>query len=255
MVSKAPAYVILGRGRWAKRMHPLLTAEERVVSRIEETRQRLGENESSYVARLAEAMKASRAEIAWLCVLPGPHVSRMTEAALEAGLHVLVEKPWFGSEEDTQRLQALARGKGRLLAVHFEYLVLGEVEGWKAMFYPGVGMHFGGRFFLRRADSTGMSALDNLGCHLAAIREFTVPASGIAELQCSYERADERIVWLERTGQCFSSIDLLRHGQPIIQRFLRKVEAALEGAAFPFDLNFALRVENQLNARRVQKSP
>lgn len=254
MVSKAPTYVILGRGRWARRMGPLLTGENRNVSFIEETRRRLGENESSYVARLAEAMRASRAEIAWLCVLPGPHVSLMIRAALEAGLHVLAEKPWSGSQGDTQRLQALALEKHRLLAVHFEYLVLGEAENWKAKFYPGAGIHFGGRFFLRRPDSTGMSALDNLGCHLAAIREFTVPASRISELACGYERADERLVWLEREGQCFSSIDLFRHGQPIIQRFLKKVEAAIEGAAFPFDLDFALRVANQLNARRVQKS-
>ena len=33
---------------------------------------------------------------------------------------------------------------------------------------------------------------------------------------------------------------------------MRKVEAALDGAAFPFDLDFALRVENELNAFKAR---
>src|SRR3979411_184852 len=88
-----PAYVILGRGDWAKRMHPIIGGESRKVSVIEETRQYSDEKESAYIARLTAAMIASGAQIAWLCVLPGPHVSSMIQAALEAGLHVIVESP------------------------------------------------------------------------------------------------------------------------------------------------------------------
>jgi hypothetical protein len=61
-------------------------------------------------------------------------------------------------------------------------------------------------------------------------------------------------VWIERGDRRLASIDLLTHGQPIIQRFMKKVEAALGGAAFPFDLEFALRVANQLNALK-ERSP
>jgi predicted dehydrogenase len=251
---EAPAYVILGRGRWAKKMQPIIAREGRAVTSIEEARQRPSEAASAYVSRLAEAMKASRAQVVWLCVLPGPHVSLMIQGAVEAGLHVIVEKPWYGSAADTQRLQAVARAKRRLVAVHFEYLVHREVESWKKTFHPGGGVRFGGHFFLGRPDPSGIPAMDNLGCHLMAIREFAVPASRISEVQCAYERSDERLVWLERDGERIASIDLFKGSERIIQDFLKKMEAALDGAAFPFDLDFALRVGNQLNAYKARRS-
>ncbi len=247
-MAEGPAYVILGRGRWAQRMRPIISGEGRSVVAVEETRQRPSESESDYVERLAVAMKASRAQIAWLCLSPGRHVSLMIHAAIEAGLHVIVEKPWYGSSEETQRLQSMARAKGRVIAVHFEYLVLGEVEQWRADFHPGGGHRLGGRFFLSRSDRSGIPAIDNLGCHLLAIREYAVPSSEVSEIRCGYEIPDERLVWLERGEQRIASLDLLNHKQPIIQRFMQKVEAALESAAFPFDLEFALRVASELNA-------
>jgi hypothetical protein len=247
-MAEAPAYVILGRGRWAQRMRPIISGEGRSVVTVEETRQRPFESQSDYFERLAAAMKATSAQIAWLCVAPGPHVSLMIHAAIEAGLHVVVEKPWCGSSEETQKLQSLARVKGRVIAVHFEYLVLKEVEQWRADFHPGAGCRLGGRFFLSRSDQSGIPAIDNLGCHLLAIRESAVPSSTLSEIRCGYELPDERLIWLDRGDQRLASIDLFTHGQPIIQRFIKKIEAALPRAAFPFDLEFALRVACELNA-------
>jgi len=176
----------------------------------------------------------------------------MVQAGLEAGLHVIVEKPWYGSAEDTERLKALARARGRLVAIHFEYLVHREVENWRKDFHPGTGLRFGGHFFLGRADRSGIPAIDNLGSHLMAIREFAVPAAEISEIKCAYERPDERLVWIERNGQRAASINLLKGSERIIQNFMKKVEAELEGAAFPFDPDFALRVANQLNAYKAR---
>ncbi|HZC66579.1 MAG TPA: Gfo/Idh/MocA family oxidoreductase [Candidatus Dormibacteraeota bacterium] len=251
--SFAPNYVMIGRGQWSRRMNAILTDEGHAVSTIEETRRRPDESELQYVARLAESMKKSAAQIAWICVWPGPHVSLMIQAALEAGLHVIVEKPWYGTPEDTQRLQSQAAANARTLAVHFEYLMLDEVEQWRREHHPGTGLQFGGNFFLNRPDRTNTPALDNLGCHLLAIREHVCPAATIAQLHCAYERPDERVVWLEKNGEMVSAINLLTHRQPIIQRFIKKVEAALSGgAAFPFDLNFALRVVNAVNACKAR---
>jgi len=247
-MAEAPAYAILGRGRWAQKMLPIISGEGRSVAMIEQTRQRKAESESVYVERLAAEMKASGAQIAWLCVTPGRHVCSIMEAAMEAGLHVIVEKPWYGSKEETSRLQSLAQAKRRVVAVHFEYLVLDEVQRWRTEFHPGDGFRLAGRFFLGRPDQSGMPAIDNLGCHLLAIREFAVPHAEVSELECCYERPDERLIWLEKEGERISTIDLFRHGQRIIQRFMQKVEAALDGAAFPFDLEFAFRVEEELNA-------
>src|SRR6266702_5332012 len=81
-MGEPPGYIILGRGRWARRMRPIIAGESRSVVSIEETRQRPSESESAYVARLAETTKASAAQIAWLCVTPGPHVTLMVQAAL-----------------------------------------------------------------------------------------------------------------------------------------------------------------------------
>lgn len=252
---EGPSYVILGRGRWAKKMRPLMASEKRIVTTIEETRQRQSETAASYVSRLIEAMEASRAQIAWLCVLPGPHVCLMVQAALETRLHVIVEKPWYGSAEDTSRLQTLARAKGRLLAMHFEYLVHPEVQRWRASFHPGEGLRFGGHFFLSRPDHLGIPAVDNLGCHLLAIHELAVPVSEVSEIHCAYERPDQRVVWLEQGGRRVAEINLLKGSERIIQDFMKKVEAALDGAAFPFDLDFALCVANQLTACKSRRQP
>jgi predicted dehydrogenase len=247
-MAEGPAYVILGRGRWAKRMQPIIAGEGRSVAAIEETRQKFSESPEAYLSRLVAGMKTSRAQIAWLCVTPGPHVTLMIQAAIEAGLHVVAEKPWYGSAEDTKRLMALAAAKGRLVAVHYEYCVLDEVQKWKERFYPGSDLQFGGRFFLSRSDQSGIPAIDNLGCHILAIREWAVPYSKSSQIECAYERADERRVWLEEGKQKIGSIDLLNHRELIVQRFMKRVEGALDGTPFPFDLEFGLRVAGELNA-------
>src|SRR6266702_1994933 len=120
-MGEPPGYIILGRGRWARRMRPIIAGESRSVVSIEETRQRPSESESAYVARLAETTKASAAQIAWLCVTPGPHVTLMVRAAIEAGLHVIVEKPWYGSSRDTERLPKLGRPERRVITMHYVY--------------------------------------------------------------------------------------------------------------------------------------
>jgi hypothetical protein len=81
-----------------------------------------------------------------------------------------------------------------------------------------------------------------------------VPSSEVSVIRCDYELPDERLVWIDVGEQRLSSIDLFTHGQPIIQRFMKKVEAALDGAAFPFDLEFALRVADELNAYKSRSS-
>lgn len=249
-MADGPAYVILGRGRWAVRVQDILAAEKRGISSIPATRRNLGEIDAAYRSRLAEAMAASGAQIAWLCVLPGPHVFLMIDAALDAGLHVVAEKPWQVSQRLTASLMERAKSLHRLIAVHFEYCLLEEVERWRRDFWLGTGLRFGGRFFLSRPDHTGMPAIDNLGSHLLAIRAYAAPQSAVQEISCGYEQPDERCVWLERRNTRVAFIDLLANKEPIIQRFIAKVEASLEGADFPLDLEFALRVSNEVKSLR-----
>jgi hypothetical protein len=249
-MAEVPAYVILGRGRWAARMHGILAAEGRLVTDVPATRREAGETDDLYRARLASAMTATNAQIAWLCVLPGPHVPFLIDAALDANLHVVVEKPWQAPPLITTSLIARAKRLHRLIAVHFEYCLLEEVERWRRDFHPGSGLRFGGHFFLNRPDHTGMPATDNLGSHLLAIRAYAAPKSTVQEIRCGYEQPDERCVWLEKRNSRAAFLDLLANKEPIIQRFVSKVEASLDGADLPFDLEFAQRVANDTSSLR-----
>jgi hypothetical protein len=231
-------------------MQSILLAENRRVATIPEARRASAETDATYRSRLTEAMRASGARIAWLCVLPGPHVPVMIDAAMDAGLHVVVEKPWQGSPRETASLAAKAKSLRRLIAIHFEYCLLEEVERWRRDFHPGTGLRFGGHFLLNRPDHTGMAAMDNLGTHLLAIRAYAAPKSAVQEIRCGYEQPDERCVWLEKRNSRVAFTDLLASKEPIIQRFIAKFEGSLELADFPLDLEFGQRVANDTAALR-----
>ncbi len=249
-MSRGLAYAILGRGSWAGKIRTILTAENRDVVDLAESRQAANEGISEYRSRLADQIRAKGAQAAWLCVPPGPHVNVMIEAALDAGVHIIAEKPWYGSRQVTTSLIERSRSLGRIVAINYEYCLLTEVEKWRINFASDTGIRFGGRFFVDRANRTGIPAIDNLGSHLASIRAFAVPKSELAEIHCGYERADERCAWLERESHRFAFIDLLAAKEPIIQRFIDKFEAALDVGRFPLDLNHALRVAEDLAALR-----
>ncbi|MGA3212929.1 MAG: Gfo/Idh/MocA family oxidoreductase [Terriglobales bacterium] len=193
-------------------------------------------------------MIASKAQIAWLCLPPGPHVPVIVAAVISAGLDVIVEKPWLSSVAETEPLIAQARASSRILAIHYEYCYLEEVQDWRRRFKGGAGLQFGGRFAHSRLDHLGISALDNLGSHLLAIREYAVPRSQLGEIHCGYDLPDERCVWLEEEERQISSIDLLASKEPVIERFIAAVEAALEDGAVPLDLDFALRVASAVDS-------
>jgi predicted dehydrogenase len=223
-------------------MRQILVGEHRLTVSIENARRAPSQGAGEYEARLREQFAVSGAQIAWLCVPPGAHVTAMVRATLQAGLHVVAEKPWFGSPEETAGLTQLARERKRIAAVHYEYCLLKEVDVWRAQFSEGYAITFSGRFHHSRKSHSGIPALDNLGTHLLSIREWAAPRSRVGTIDCTYGRRDERRVWLERDAGRLAEIDLLASKEPIIQRFISRLETALESAAFPFDLQFALRV-------------
>jgi hypothetical protein len=245
-MAKVPFYAILGRGRWASRMHGILARERRRTISLEQTRRGPAESESDYKSRLRDALTATGTHIAWLCLAPGPHIRLIVEAAVSAGVHVVVEKPWLCSRAETDSLLALSRAAGCLVAIHYEYCLLEGVEAWRRDLHQRADLSFRGRFLLRRPDHSGIPAIDNLGAHLLAIRAYAVPRSALAEIQCGYELPDERRVSVEKSGENVASIDFLANKEPIIQRFIARLEAALDGADFPFDLGLADRVADEV---------
>ncbi len=244
--TELPKYIIVGRGRWAPRIQAILDGEKRVTARLEQSRRDGSEEDAAYRGRLKNSFKGCGADIAWLCVTPGPHVSVMIEAALEAGLHVVVEKPWLCSEEETDRLAVMARSRGCVVGIHYEYCLLDAIQEWKRDWNQGDGLRFGGRMCVERPNHSGLTALDNFGSHLFSVHEYCVARSEILEIDCAYQRPDERRVWLDKGNQRKAEIDFLANREPIIQRFIARMETAAAGRTdFPFDLQFALRVAEQ----------
>jgi Oxidoreductase family, NAD-binding Rossmann fold len=251
-VIELPKYVIVGRGRWASRMTAILAGENRRVAFLEQSRRAPSEDDSAYRERLRSSFKTSGAEVTWLCVLPGDHIPIMIEAAVEAGLHVVAEKPWFCSAEETRRMQALGQTHKAVLAIHYEYCLLEQVETWRREWSSAAGLSFAGHMKVNRPNHTGIPALDNLGSHLFSIQEYCVPKSVIAKIDCRYEQPDERRVWLTKQDSQIAEIDLLANKEPIIQRFIARVEAAIGGLEFPLDLSFALKVAERTALWREQ---
>ncbi len=251
-MTDTPTYVIVGRGRWASRMTAILAGENRRVASLEQSRRAPTENDFVYRERLQSSFKTSGAQIAWLCVPPGDHIPFMIEAAVKADLHVVVEKPWFCTAEETWRLQALGKSRNAVLAVHYEYCLLEQVETWRREWSTAAGLSFAGHMKVSRPNHTGIPALDNLGSHLFSIHEYCVPNSIVTEIDCGYEQPDERRVWLTEQCSQIAEIDLLANKEPIIQRFIARVEAATGGSEFSLDLRFALRVAERTALWRQQ---
>lgn len=253
-MTEAYRYVVVGRGRWAPRIRSILASEGRQVSSLEDARRAASEDQSIYKARLANSLKASGAQIVWLCVPPGEHIPILIAAAIESGLHVIVEKPWFCSSDETHRLEALSKAHGTILGIHYEYCLLEAVETWRHSYKGGAGLHFAGRLNIQRPNHIGLPALDNLGSHLFSIHEYSLPHSLINQISCGYDRPDERRVWIRKESGQLAEIDLLANKEPIIQRFFGRVEAAILGADFPFDLQFGLRVAERVARWRQQSN-
>jgi len=85
-------------------------------------------------ASLRQMLAAARARIDVVCVPTGIPLHRpMAVAALEAGCHVLVEKPAAGCIQDVDAMLAAARGAGRHCAVGFQHIYQREyrlVKEW-----------------------------------------------------------------------------------------------------------------------------
>jgi len=241
-----PAYLIVGRGRWGARMHAMLVAEGRRAEFASGLRKQTNETSSAYESRLTQTFSDSSAQIVWLCVPPGAHVPTLIRAAFAARLHVIVEKPWIYSREETTLLQDAATRAGLTGGVHFEYCLLSEIENWRRQYEQQNGLEFGGTFNVHAADHLGISATQNLGSHLMAMREYAVPHSRFSKIYCGYELPDERTVWLDSDKQRVATIEFLGSKEPIVQRFVARFENSLDQTTFPFDFAFAQRVNENL---------
>lgn len=219
----------------------MLSGEGREVATLGSLRSGPDEQPDAHVDRLAASFEAARARFAWLCVAPGAHAPVIARAALQAGLHLVVEKPWRYPEH-TPALRLLAAERGLVVGVDFEFCLLEGVQRWAAGLGGGAGLRFGGVFDVATPDHLGVPAIDNLGSHLLAIREVAAPAAELGAIRCGYERPAARAVWLDRGGKTLERLDFAQSREPILQRLVQTFEAASEQGSFPLDLALAERV-------------
>lgn len=229
----------------------MLEADGRRCVVVEQVRRRADERLDAYAKRMADELRLARVDLAWVAVSPGEHVPVQVRAALEAGLHVIVEKPWSYTPEDTDAVLAAQRSAGRLVAVDYEYCLLDAVQQWRTQYSDAADLVFGGRFVLAREDRQGIAAMDNLGSHLLAIREYAVPRAAVGAIRCGYLGAPERRVWLDGPGGRVAEVDFSDHGEPILQRFVAAVEQARDHGEIAFDIAFAQRVARSVVAVEV----
>lgn len=248
MKDSGPRYLIVGGGRWAGVVGEVLGTSRRTVSYLRETRRGNHETADQFKARLIESIGATGAAVAWVCVPPCSDLPLIVESAVRAGLHVVVEKPWLCSRAATEVIAELARLRRVLVGIHFQYCFLDAVEDLRRRAVTLGELSFRGTFTLSRPDRLGIPALENLGSHLLAIREYAVPESRILEMRCAYDAADERWVRVE-SGAGKDELIQLMTNEPIIQRFVLRFEEAMDSLDFPLNLEFASRVFDVLSGR------
>ncbi len=196
MAVKSPAYLIVGKGRWGSKMHGMIDREGRRVGVAENIRRASTESSEAYESRIAQAFAASGAQIAWLCVPPGSHVPPLIRCAIQARLHVIVEKPWTYSRAETLALQDAARQAHLQTAVDFEFCLLSEIENWRRQLHQRQDLTFNGTFAVSAENHLKIPAMQNLGSHLLAIHQYAVPQSTVSAIRCDYQSADQRKVSL-----------------------------------------------------------
>ena len=190
MDAKSLSYIIVGNGRWAGVIGGVLAALSRPITVLCETRRRTAESVDEFKLRIYRSMCASGAAAAWICVPPCPDLLLIVESAIAAGLHVVVEKPWLCPRATTEALERLARLRRVLVVIHFQYCFLDGIEALRLRADRFISPRFSGTFSLSRQDRLGLSALDNLGSHLLAVREYAVPSAKVLAVHCAYGDKD-----------------------------------------------------------------
>ncbi len=237
MAGSTPRYTILGKGRWAHVLTDILGGMGRQAAMLDGVRRASDESDSEYRARLADRLHDA-GEIVWIAVPPGPHSVAMLEAALEAGRHVIVEKPWLAAPSQSRTLETRAVSLGLRCAVHYQYLFLTEVQELLASGIDGAGMVFSGQFTIARTSRNGIPAGPNLGSHLVALWRGAFPAADRGSLIAGYEQENLRMISLE--GRAAPHIvDFTVNAEPIIQRFVAAFEAGDPG---PVGLELAAEI-------------
>ena len=251
-------YAVVGTGRWGTRLARILEKSGRRVRLLAVPRPASPADVTAYRARLTEALRQQGrpGEVVWFAVPPG-HQDICVRCALDLGYHTVVEKPWGVAGPETEALLQVAQQRGIQVATHYPYCFLERIVELQGMLAEVPPPHiFSGAFSISTPDRLSIPSLDNLGCHLLAIREYAFPQAKIGAIETAYGTEDRRFFRLE--GREFeATVDFLNTVEPLVERFVEAFERHMDsGRAVPS--GFAVfgedHVDGEQTARRRQQS-
>lgn len=135
-------HVIIGVGAGVLQMHrPALIASDAQLVGVSDVNETLGQARASeldcpYFADYREMLSETRPDIA-VILTPHPFHAEIAIACLQAGAHVLVEKPIAIEVREADAMLAAAEASGRRLAVSFQHRFRPEVRAAKALLEAG----------------------------------------------------------------------------------------------------------------------
>lgn len=153
----------------------------------------------------AEALRADGIQAVSVATPNGTHYA-ITRAALEAGLHVVCEKPLCFTLDEAEDLRALAKARGRIVGVTYGYAGHQLIEQARAMIAAGelgdirmVHMQFAHGFHSAAEEQRSAAAqwrtdprqagpsyvLGDVGTHPLYLSEVMLPELRIKRLMCS----------------------------------------------------------------------
>ena len=213
-----------------------------IVDPVTDTAQALASRVGAVCCELEAAFAMSDAVV---IASPTEHHARLVASALEAGKHVLVEKPLCETAALGRELSRTARARGLVLAV-----------GHSERFNPAIRALFSLGLTLEAIDTRRLSPLApeahraglflNLGVHdFDLCAHLARGATTLTEA-----RGDADHAWLRTLGEAFSGSLELQHGAPSRVRTLRA--RAASGEVYEADLarGVLLRLDTTVNAAR-----
>ena len=243
---------LIGKGQWGGKLYEILSREGVLADWPSLSRCAPDESIDEYRRRVLDVFRKCKGDVVWLAT-PPVNQSLMIELAIEAGKHIVVEKPWSVSAEETKRLSYLAKEKGLITGVSYIYCFLnGVVEKAEKL---SKARKVEGCFSVRTKNRLLLSSLDNLGSHIVAIRNYICPEAELHNLKTAYGVINERSVTLYYSGNIVENIDFTITQEPVVQRFTAAfLNQVKNGAAFEFDFNFASMVMEEIKKIRLKES-
>lgn len=243
-------YAVIGRGAWGKQIANILNGMGRSVMVLPISRRHGGQSIEQYQSAVNKHLIKSSCnqDVVWLAVPPNDQVL-LASLLLENKYHVIVEKPWMASSQESSDIMATAQSSNRQISVHYQYCLLDELTKTRIEYNScAEDVIFSGVFTIARPNRLKIPALANLGSHLLAIRQYHFPGTTLGNIQSAYESESQRMCCLQDNSRSLK-VNFLGNREPLVQRFIHEFEASIHNdRPNRFGLEFAMLITKDIMA-------